>query len=199
MQQGGNESPALCRRAVRPWAAQRKQLWALPSFLPCFTRGCRLKKYVSCCEQIRFMDLDCWGNHSRTENKLPGWDSCLSYAPCWFISCPEYIIECLMDSLFISELTLLSIYIINAEHMFSIDRESYFGLFTQRVGEFSLYELLWRIQNYRTSFRQPKVSTRPNASERAMALRGTLLNILKSFPFINVFFSSLHLPKCCFV
>lgn len=139
------ESPALCRRSVRPWAAQSKQLWALPSFLPCFTRGCRLEKYVGCCEQIRFMDLDCWGNHSRTENKLPGWSPCLNYARCWFISCPEYVIECLMDSLFISELTLLSIYIIIAEHMFSIDRESYFRLFTQRVGRFSLYEPLWKI------------------------------------------------------
>lgn len=134
-----------CRRAVRPWAAQRKQLWALPSFLPCFTRGCRLEKYVGCCKQIRFMDLDFWGNHSRTENKLPGWSPCLNYAPCWFISCPEYVIQCLMDSLFISELTLLSIYIISAEHMFSIDRESYFRPFTQRVGKFSLYELLWKI------------------------------------------------------
>lgn len=139
------ESPALCRRSVRPWAAQSKQLWALPSFLPCFTRGCRLEKYVGCCEQIRFMDLDCWGNHSRTENKLPGWSPCLNYARCWFIFCPQYVIECLMDSLFISELTLLSIYIIIAEHMFSIDRESYFRLFTQRVGRFSLYEPLWKI------------------------------------------------------
>lgn len=147
MQRGGNESPALCPRAVSPRAAQSKQLWALPSFLPCFTRGCRLEKYVGCCEQIRFMDLDCRGNHSRTENKLPGWSPCLNYAPCWFISCPEYVIECLMDSLFISELTLLSIYIISAEHMFSIERESYFRLFTQRVGRvFSVWTIVKNIE-----------------------------------------------------
>lgn len=77
-------------------------------------------------------------NHSRTENKLPGRSPCLNYTQCWFISCPEYVIECLMDSLFISELTLLSICIISAEHMFSIyERASYFRVFIQRVGIFS--------------------------------------------------------------
>lgn len=65
-------------------------------------------------------------NHSRTENKQPGQSPCLNYTWCWFISCPEYVIECLMDSLFISELTLLNTYITNSKHMFSIyERESY--------------------------------------------------------------------------
>lgn len=42
-----------------------------------------------------------------------------------------------MDSLFISELTHLSIYIMKAEHMFSIyERKSYFSVFAHWVGIF---------------------------------------------------------------
>lgn len=44
-----------------------------------------------------------------------------------------------MDSLFISELTLFNIYIINAEHMFSIsERKSYFGAFCSEGGDIFL-------------------------------------------------------------
>lgn len=101
-------------------------------------------------------------NHSRTENKPPGQSPCLNYTQCWFICCPEYVIECLMDSLFISELTLLSIYIINAEHMFSIyERESYFRVFTQRVGIFfSVWTIVKNIE-LQSQFRQLKVNARP--------------------------------------
>lgn len=59
-------------------------------------------------------------NHSRTENKSPGQRPCLNYTQGGFISCQEYAIECLMDSLFISELTRLNIYNIKAEHRSSM-------------------------------------------------------------------------------
>lgn len=59
MHWGASERPALCCSVVRLWAAQNKHLCAL-DFLPRFTRGCSLEKYVGSCEQIRFMDFECW-------------------------------------------------------------------------------------------------------------------------------------------
>lgn len=46
-------------------------------FLPRFTRGCSLEKYVGSCEQIRFMDFDCWKTTAGQKT------SCLAGANVW--------------------------------------------------------------------------------------------------------------------
>lgn len=113
----------------------------LPSFLPLLYKGMQIGEiwwllWANPLHGFRLLE-----NHSRTENKPPGRGPCLSYPQCWFICWPEYVIKCLMDSLFISELTLSNIYIIKDEHMFSIyERKSYFRGFYEGRGYLSLWE-----------------------------------------------------------
>lgn len=114
-----------------------KQTLVSSAFLPLLYKGMQIGEicwllWANPLHGFRLLE-----NHSRTENKPPGQSPCLNYTQCWFIFCPEYVIECLMDSLFISELTHLNVYIIKAEHVFSIyERKSYFRVFAHRVGIF---------------------------------------------------------------
>lgn len=72
-----------------------------------------------------------------------------------------------MASLFISELTLLNIYIIKAEHVFPICvRKSYFRGFAQRVGIFFFVWTILKNIELQDEFQQlQKVNTRPQQSK----------------------------------
>lgn len=127
-----NESLALCRglngwdRGLRACAVQNKQLALaalafLPPARPGFTRGHRLEKYAGLLwAKFGPMDLDCWKTTVGQKTSLSGEGMRLDNTACWFICCPECVIECLMDSLFICELTHSYIYITDAGHMLSI-------------------------------------------------------------------------------
>lgn len=82
-----------------------------------------------------------------------------------------------MDSLFISELTPLSIYIINAEHMFSIyERESYFRVFYSEGGD--IFLCMNHCENYRIT--EPVSSTKGQRKTRTPLKELCLLNIYRT-------------------
>lgn len=132
------------------------------AFLPLLYKGMQIGEicwllWANPLHEFRLLE-----NHSRTENKPHGQKTCLNYTQCWFICCQEYVIECLMDSLFISELTLLNIYIIKPSTCFQFMKERVIlKVLLRGWGYFSLCEPILKNILLQNQLHQLKVNTRP--------------------------------------